>query len=129
MVKFFIFAGSISAFLAVALGAFGAHTLKSKLSQDMMEVYQTGVQYHLIQCCWINPDWDHRSLVSLFKPNQLVGWNDFRRDNCFFGKFISAKYYRNSDIWCHYADWRISIFSRLDITCLCFIQKSLKVSV
>ena len=48
MSKYFIFAGSISAFLAVALGAFGAHTLKSKLTQDMMEVYQTGVQYHLI---------------------------------------------------------------------------------
>jgi uncharacterized membrane protein YgdD (TMEM256/DUF423 family) len=47
MSKFFIFAGSISAFLAVGLGAFGAHILKSKLPQDMMEIYQTGVQYHI----------------------------------------------------------------------------------
>lgn len=47
MSKFFIFAGSISAFLAVGLGAFGAHILKSKLSQEMMEVYQTGIHYHI----------------------------------------------------------------------------------
>jgi uncharacterized membrane protein YgdD (TMEM256/DUF423 family) len=47
MSKFCIFAGSVSAFLAVGLGAFGAHILKSKLPQDMMEIYQTGVQYHI----------------------------------------------------------------------------------
>ena len=47
MSKFFIFAGSISAFLAVGLGAFGAHILKSKLSLEMMEVYQTGIHYHI----------------------------------------------------------------------------------
>lgn len=32
--------------LVVALGAFGAHGLKSRLTEDMMSVYQTGVQYH-----------------------------------------------------------------------------------
>ena len=35
-------------FLGVALGAFGAHGLKSAISPDMMEVYKTGVLYHLI---------------------------------------------------------------------------------
>ncbi|WP_433944601.1 DUF423 domain-containing protein [Paenibacillus sp. SN-8-1] len=40
--------GGIMMFLAVALGAFGAHALKEKLSEDMMKVYQTGIQYHLI---------------------------------------------------------------------------------
>ncbi len=34
-------------FLAVALGAFGAHALKNKLSEDQMKTYQTGIQYHL----------------------------------------------------------------------------------
>lgn len=38
---------AISGFLAVALGAFGAHGLKAVLSPEMMAVYQTGVQYHL----------------------------------------------------------------------------------
>ena len=33
-------------FAAVALGAFGAHALKSKLAADVMAAYQTAVQYH-----------------------------------------------------------------------------------
>lgn len=41
----FLLAG-ISGFLAVALGAFGAHGLKQRLSADMMAVYETAVQYH-----------------------------------------------------------------------------------
>lgn len=32
--------------LAVALGAFGAHGLKAKLSAELMQVYKTGVEYH-----------------------------------------------------------------------------------
>ena len=35
-------------FLSVALGAFGAHALKTKLSTEMMAVYQTAVQYHQV---------------------------------------------------------------------------------
>lgn len=35
-------------FLAVALGAFGAHSLKSIVSADMLVVYKTGIMYHLI---------------------------------------------------------------------------------
>jgi uncharacterized membrane protein YgdD (TMEM256/DUF423 family) len=48
MLKTFLMLGSLNAFLSVALGAFGAHALKSKLSADMLNVYQTGVQYHMI---------------------------------------------------------------------------------
>ena len=33
-------------FAAVALGAFGAHALKAKLSPELMVTYQTAVQYH-----------------------------------------------------------------------------------
>ncbi|MCB9061651.1 MAG: DUF423 domain-containing protein [Halobacteriovoraceae bacterium] len=33
-------------FLAVALGAFGAHGLESKLTTKMMKTYHTGNQYH-----------------------------------------------------------------------------------
>lgn len=39
--------GSVMMFLAVALGAFGAHALKKKLNADMMKVYETGIQYHI----------------------------------------------------------------------------------
>jgi uncharacterized membrane protein YgdD (TMEM256/DUF423 family) len=48
MAKYFILSGSIAAFLGVALGAFGAHGLREQLSEKMMAVWQTGVQYHLI---------------------------------------------------------------------------------
>ena len=47
MMKFFIILGSLNAFLAVALGAFGAHGLKSKVTADLITVWQTGVQYHM----------------------------------------------------------------------------------
>ena len=38
--------GSILGAFAVALGAFGAHALKQRLTADDLAVYQTGVQYH-----------------------------------------------------------------------------------
>ena len=40
-------AGSCLMFLGVSAGAFGAHGLKSKLTPEMMAVYQTAVQYHV----------------------------------------------------------------------------------
>src|SRR5205823_7354111 len=39
-------AGVSLAFLAVALGAFGAHALKSRIASDMQAVWQTAVLYH-----------------------------------------------------------------------------------
>ena len=33
-------------FAAVALGAFGAHALRTKLAPELMAVFQTAVQYH-----------------------------------------------------------------------------------
>jgi len=41
----FIGLASISGFLAVALGAFGAHGLKNRLPADLLAVWQTAVQY------------------------------------------------------------------------------------
>lgn len=35
-------------FLGVALGAFGAHALKARLTPDLLAIWQTGVLYHLI---------------------------------------------------------------------------------
>ena len=43
-----IAAGAASAFLAVALGAFGAHALRNRISADRLDVFQTGAHYHLI---------------------------------------------------------------------------------
>ncbi|MBE0643379.1 MAG: DUF423 domain-containing protein [Bacteroidetes bacterium] len=43
-----IFAAAISGFLAVALGAFGAHALASRVDASLLEAYRTGVLYHLV---------------------------------------------------------------------------------
>ena len=47
MDKTFLLLGAVGAFLAVALGAFGAHGLRGRLSPEMMAVFQTGVQYNM----------------------------------------------------------------------------------
>ncbi|MDQ0257411.1 uncharacterized membrane protein YgdD (TMEM256/DUF423 family) [Evansella vedderi] len=47
--KLFLILGSLSAFLFVALGAFGAHAWKPRLeSAGYLETFQTAVQYHMI---------------------------------------------------------------------------------
>jgi len=46
--KIFVVLGSLSAFSGVALGAFGAHGLKTKVTPEMLTVWQTGVLYHLV---------------------------------------------------------------------------------
>lgn len=46
--KMWIIISAVSGFTAVAIGAFGAHGLREKLSTEMLEVYQTGVLYQFI---------------------------------------------------------------------------------
>jgi uncharacterized membrane protein YgdD (TMEM256/DUF423 family) len=45
--RIFLAAGGVAALLAVALGAFGAHALKSRLAPEMLAVWHTGIEYHL----------------------------------------------------------------------------------
>jgi uncharacterized membrane protein YgdD (TMEM256/DUF423 family) len=45
MIKFTLMSGAVLAMLSVILGAFAAHGLKSKISEQMLGVFQTGVQY------------------------------------------------------------------------------------
>lgn len=40
--------GALSAFIAVALGAFGAHALQGQLAPDLLAVFETGARYHLV---------------------------------------------------------------------------------
>ncbi|MEK7483612.1 MAG: DUF423 domain-containing protein [Planctomycetota bacterium] len=51
-------------FSAVTLGAFGAHGLKSHLSAYGLEIYHTGVLYHLI----------HAVVMLALSHGQLPGW-------------------------------------------------------
>jgi len=46
--KLWLCLGSLTMFLGVGLGAFGAHGLKSVLTEEMKSVFQTGVLYHLV---------------------------------------------------------------------------------
>jgi len=45
--KLFLMLGSISGFLSVALGAFGAHALKGKLDEYSLGIFHTGVTYQM----------------------------------------------------------------------------------
>ena len=65
-----LFAGSFSAGLAVALGAFGAHGLRARLTPDLLAVYETGVRYQmyhalaLLAVAWVASRWPGASLAA-----------------------------------------------------------------
>jgi uncharacterized membrane protein YgdD (TMEM256/DUF423 family) len=40
--------GAIAMIFGVALGAFGAHGLKARITPDFLAIYETGVRYHLV---------------------------------------------------------------------------------
>jgi len=44
--RLFLAAGGLAALAVVALGAFGAHALKTRLSTEMLALWHTGVEYH-----------------------------------------------------------------------------------
>ena len=47
MERLFMLLASLSGFIAVAAGAFGAHALKKRLSEDMFAVFEVGVRYQM----------------------------------------------------------------------------------
>lgn len=47
MPAIFIAIAAINGFLAVGLGAFAAHGLRDRLPEDLLAVFQTGVQYQM----------------------------------------------------------------------------------
>jgi len=68
MDRFFFLSGAVAAFIAVALGAFGAHSLKTKLSADMLNIFEIGVRYQmyhalgLIAVAWAMTRWPEANL-------------------------------------------------------------------
>jgi len=62
--------GAGSAFLAVAAGAFGAHGLRSRLSPEMLAVFEVGVRYQmyhvfaLIAAAWAQTRWPSSLIVT-----------------------------------------------------------------
>ncbi len=47
MDKTLMFAGALMGGLGVAIGAFGAHGLRGRLSPDMLAIFETAVRYHM----------------------------------------------------------------------------------
>ena len=70
MDRLFFALGSLSAFLAVALGAFGAHALKARLDANMLAVFETGVRYQMVHALallavgWACTRWPGRVLTA-----------------------------------------------------------------
>ena len=48
MIKLFLMAGSIFCMLSVMLGAFAAHSLKSRLSEYSLGVFKTAAEYQMV---------------------------------------------------------------------------------
>jgi len=66
MDRTFLLVGALAGFLAVTLGAFGAHALRERLSPEMLAVFETGVRYHMYHALAL-------LLVSAMMP-RLGGW-------------------------------------------------------
>ncbi len=47
MDRLFLAAGSLSAFLSVAAGAFGAHALRARLGEELQAAFETGARYQM----------------------------------------------------------------------------------
>ncbi len=45
--RIFLILGSFFGFFGVAIGAFAAHGLKTKLAPEMFQVFEVGVRYHM----------------------------------------------------------------------------------
>jgi len=82
MPKLFLIFASISGFLSVALGAFGAHALKAKLTAEgMIDTYQTAVQYQFYHTLALLG-------IALLMPRIESGWLHYAGYSMTFGIVI-----------------------------------------
>ena len=71
--RLWIVLGAVSAFLAVAAGAFGAHALKARLPEDLLAIFETGARYHMYHSLGLIAI----GLVAQLRPSPLLsgaGW-------------------------------------------------------
>ncbi len=70
----FLLAGAVFGFLAVMLGAFGAHALRDRLTESLLAAFQTGVQYqfyHALGLMLVG------MLVHLYPDNTVLKWGGY----------------------------------------------------
>ena len=68
MHNLFLVLAGINGFLAVGLGAFGAHGLKNILSADLLNTFNTGVHYHMMHALALLAV----GILTLHFPNQSL---------------------------------------------------------
>ena len=76
----FLFFGAVSGFVAVAFGAFGAHALRSKLSPEMLQVFETGVRYQMFHALAL--------LVTAIAVARFDGWVARAAGWCFLAGIV-----------------------------------------
>jgi len=81
MDRLFFGLGCISAFVAVALGAFGAHGLRARIVPDMLLTFEIGVRYQmyhalaLLAVAWASGRWTSGAITAagiLFVAGTIV---------------------------------------------------------
>ena len=71
--RLWLILGAASAFLSVAAGAFGAHALRARLAQDLLNIFETGARYHMYHSLGLIAI----GLLSQHRPSPLLngaGW-------------------------------------------------------
>lgn len=72
--RLFVLLGALSAFIAVAAGAFGAHALKARLAPDLLTIFDTASRYQLMHAlalfavAWAGGRWPGRAV-------RWAGWS------------------------------------------------------
>jgi len=80
MDRTFLLIGGVLGFLGVALGAFGAHGLRGRLSPDMLAVFETAVRYHMYHTLAL--------LLTGLMMARLGGWLFAAAGWCFVGGIV-----------------------------------------
>ena len=80
MDRTFLLIGALAGFIGVALGAFGAHGLRGRLSADMLTVFETGVRYHMYHALAI--------LLTAAVAQRVGGWLAAAAGWCFMAGIV-----------------------------------------
>ena len=100
----FVAVAGLSALIAVAAGAFGAHALRDRLTAEMLTVFETGARYQmyhalaLLFVAWAASRWQ--------APQ--IGWAGLavrRRHRALLGQPLHARAHRSAVVGCRHTVW------------------------
>jgi uncharacterized membrane protein YgdD (TMEM256/DUF423 family) len=120
--KLALVSGAIFMALAVAFGAFGAHTLKEMVSPSDLLTFEKAVRYHFwhaLGLLVIGAIGFHVSYDVLIIPVYLIMFGII----FFSGILVFIGYNKYSMAWCSYAIWRYSIYYCLGVAGLSIVSR------